>query len=44
MHGPIPNTAHNQANLWTTYDFDSGLKIGTGVNYIGERNAGTDNA
>ena len=31
IHGPIPNTAHNQANLWTTYDFDFGLKIGAGV-------------
>ncbi|MEI9989491.1 MAG: TonB-dependent siderophore receptor [Rhizomicrobium sp.] len=43
VHGPIPNTAHNQANLWTTYDFDSGLKIGTGLNYTGMRRAGTDN-
>jgi len=42
--GPIPNTAHNQANLWTTYDFDAGWKIGAGINYIGERNAGIDNA
>ena len=44
IHGPIPNTAHNQANFWTTYDFDFGLKIGTGVNYTGMRRAGTDNA
>jgi catecholate siderophore receptor len=35
--GPVPNTAHNQANLWTTYDFDSGFKIGAGVNYLGQR-------
>lgn len=44
VKGPIPNTAHNQANLWTTYDFDSGWKIGAGLNYVGERNAGIDNA
>ncbi|HEX4293163.1 MAG TPA: TonB-dependent receptor [Rhizomicrobium sp.] len=43
VHGPIPNTAHNQANLWTTYDFDDGLKIGGGINYVGLRRAGTDN-
>ncbi|MEJ1969486.1 MAG: TonB-dependent siderophore receptor [Rhizomicrobium sp.] len=43
VHGPIPNTAHNQANLWTTYDFEDSLKIGTGLNYVGQRNAGTDN-
>ena len=44
IHGPIPNTAHNQANIWTTYDFDDGLKLGTGLNYVGMRRAGTDNA
>jgi len=44
VKGPIPNTAHNQANIWTTYDFDSGFKAGAGLNYIGERNAGIDNA
>jgi catecholate siderophore receptor len=43
IHGPIPNTAHNQANLWTTYDFDSGLKLGAGANYLGRVSAGTDN-
>ena len=42
--GPIPNTARNQANLWTTYDFDDGLKVGAGMNYVGRRDAGTDNA
>ncbi len=42
--GPIPNTARNQANLWTTYEFDDDLKIGTGLNYVGRRDAGTDNA
>jgi len=44
VHGPVPNTAHNQANIWTTYDFDDGLKLGTGLNYVGMRRAGTDNA
>jgi catecholate siderophore receptor len=44
IKGPIPNTAKNQANLWTTYDFDSGWKIGAGLNFIGRREAGTDNA
>jgi catecholate siderophore receptor len=42
VHGPVPNTAHNQANLWTTYDFDDGFKAGTGLNYIGMVRAGTD--
>jgi len=42
--GPIPNTARNQANLWTTYEFDDGVKLGTGVNYVGRRDAGTDSA
>ncbi len=42
VHGPIPNTAHNQANLWTTYDFEGGFKIGGGLNYVGMRRAGTD--
>jgi catecholate siderophore receptor len=37
VKGPVPNTARNQANLWTTYDFDSGWKIGAGVNYLGQR-------
>ncbi|HWD50475.1 MAG TPA: TonB-dependent siderophore receptor [Rhizomicrobium sp.] len=44
IKGPIPNTAHNQANLWTTYDFDDGLKAGVGINYVSQRAAGTDNA
>ena len=43
VRGPVPNTAHNQANIWTTYDFDDGLKLGTGLNYVGMRRAGTDN-
>jgi catecholate siderophore receptor len=42
--GPIPNTARNQANLWTTYEFDDDLKIGIGLNYVGRRDAGADNA
>jgi catecholate siderophore receptor len=37
--GPVPNTARNQANLWTTYDFDDGLKLGAGANYLGRRAA-----
>jgi catecholate siderophore receptor len=40
--GPIPNTAHDQANLWTTYDFDSGWKLGAGANYISRRAAFKD--
>jgi catecholate siderophore receptor len=40
--GPIPNTAHDQANLWTTYDFDSGFKLGAGANYLGRRAAFKD--
>jgi catecholate siderophore receptor len=44
MSGPIPNTAHNQANLWTTYDFDSGFKLGVGANYLGRRAAFKDSA
>lgn len=43
IEGPIPNTSHHQANLWTSYELDTGLKVGVGVNYIGERFAGTDN-
>ena len=39
LKGPVPNTAHNQANLWTPYDFDSGLKLGLGTNYLGRRAA-----
>ena len=44
MPGPIPNTARNQANLWTTYEFDDDLKLGAGMNYVGRRDAGADNA
>jgi catecholate siderophore receptor len=39
LKGPVPNTAHDQANLWTTYDFDEGYKLGLGVNYLGQRDA-----
>jgi catecholate siderophore receptor len=42
IEGPIPNTAHNQANLWTNYEFPFGMQLGTGFNYISERFAGTD--
>ena len=41
--GPIPNTARNQGNLWTSYDFGDDFEIGTGLNYVGRRDAGTDN-
>jgi len=44
VHGPIPNTAHNQANLWSVYDFDNGFRFGGGLNYLGRVSAGTDNA
>jgi catecholate siderophore receptor len=40
--GPIPNTARNQGNLWSVYDFESGLKLGAGVNWTGRRDAGSD--
>ncbi len=35
----LPNTAHNQANLWTVYEFDQGVNVGFGVNYLGKRDA-----
>lgn len=44
VHGPVPNTAHNQANLWTTYQFTEQFEAGVGLNYLGRVNAGTDNA
>ncbi len=43
IRGPIPNTAHNQVNLWTAYDFDGGFTLGGGMNYLGRVSAGTDN-
>ncbi|HWU27062.1 MAG TPA: TonB-dependent siderophore receptor [Rhizomicrobium sp.] len=39
IEGPNPNTAHNQANLWATYEFDEDVQIGTGINYLGRRPA-----
>jgi catecholate siderophore receptor len=39
VEGPVPNTAHNQANLWATYEFNEDIQIGTGVNYMGRRPA-----
>ena len=42
--GPIPNTAHDQANLWTVYDWDIGLKTGLGLNWLGRRGIGADTA
>jgi catecholate siderophore receptor len=44
VHGPIPNTAHNQANIWSTYALDDRFTVGGGINYIGRVNAGTDSA
>jgi catecholate siderophore receptor len=35
----LPNTAHNQANLWTLYEFSEAFKVGLGVNYLGQRAA-----
>lgn len=35
--GTIPNTAHDQANLWTVYEFPKGFALGTGLNYVGKR-------
>ena len=40
--GPIPNVANDQANLWTVYDFDSGLKTGVGLNWTGHRQIAAD--
>ncbi len=39
IKGPNPNTAHNQANLWATYELNDDVQIGTGVNYLGRRPA-----
>jgi catecholate siderophore receptor len=44
LHGPIPNTSHNQANLWTVYDFQTDWRVGAGLNYVGRVDAGSDNA
>ncbi|HUO01606.1 MAG TPA: TonB-dependent receptor, partial [Rhizomicrobium sp.] len=42
--GPIPNIAHDQANVWSVYDFDSGWKLGGGLNWMGEREIAADTA
>jgi catecholate siderophore receptor len=39
--GPMPDVAHDQANLWTVYDWDFGLHTGVGVNWVGRRSAAT---
>ena len=36
---PLQNTAPNQANIWTVYEFTEQLKVGTGINYLDERYA-----
>lgn len=33
----LPNVAENAANIWTRYDFESGLGFGLGVTYTGQR-------
>ncbi len=34
---PLQNTAPNQLNIWTVYDFTDRLKVGTGANYLDRR-------
>ncbi len=40
----LPNTAHNQANLWLEYECDDNWEVGTGANYLGKRFADPQNA
>ena len=40
--GPVPNVARNQANLWSVYDWDMGLKTGLGLNWTGRRDVASD--
>ena len=35
----LPNTAHHQASLWTTYELTEATKAGIGVNWLGRRAA-----
>ena len=35
----LPNTAHDQASLWTTYELTEETKAGIGVNWLGRRAA-----
>ena len=37
----LQNTAHNQANIWTTYDVTDRFEVGTGLNALGQRTADT---
>ena len=39
----LPNTAHNQADLWLTYDSPDNWQVGSGVNYLGKRFADPQN-
>jgi catecholate siderophore receptor len=39
----LPNTAHNQANLWLEYESDDHWAFGTGGNYLGKRFADPQN-
>ena len=36
---PLPNTAPNQANLWSVYRVAPAVKLGAGLNYLGDRPA-----
>jgi catecholate siderophore receptor len=33
----MPNTAHDQLNLWTEYDLPAGWEVGAGGNWLGHR-------
>jgi catecholate siderophore receptor len=39
----LPQTPQNTFSLWTTYSLPWQIEIGAGVNYVGDRFAGTDN-
>lgn len=36
---PLPNTARDQANLWTLYELGEDFKLGTGLSFMGRRAA-----
>ncbi len=36
---PLQNTAPNQANIWTVYEFTEDFSVGTGLNYLDRRPA-----
>ena len=39
----LPNTAHNQANLWLAYESENDWEVGSGLNYLGKRFADPQN-